>query len=179
MHGKDVAKEDVPANVNSSTAGGETDNLVSQQPGQTDGQSSRIVSPGNGSEVNSEMLDWEYFLNRVRNLHGAGRLRVCVDFEFVCEPELRRIPDLFPCAELIGVDTWGGDCPEMIRAEVNRKASADPDWNRVVVMSLQGSPSATDWDVKASFIAEGCLHLVIYGRAEGRLRRGLCRTLRG
>jgi hypothetical protein len=179
MHNKNVAKEDVSANVSSCSTGAEAEGSTCEQPGQADGQSSGIVSPGNGSEVNSEMPDWEYFLNRVRDLHGAGRLRVCVDFEFVCEPELRRIPDLFPYAELIGVDTWGGDCPEMIHADVNRKASADPDWNRVVVMSLPESPSATDWDVKASFIAEGCLHLVIYGRAEGRLRRGLCRTLRG
>jgi len=179
MHNKNVAKEDVPANVNSSTAGGETDNPVSQQPGQTDGQSSGIVSPGNGSEVNSEMSDWEYFLNKVRDLQGAGKLRVCVDFEFVCEQELRRIPDLFPFAELIGVDTWGGDCPEMIRADVNRRASSDSNWNRVVVMSLPDSPSATDWDAKASFIAEGCLQLVIYGHAETRNRPGIRRTVRG
>jgi hypothetical protein len=177
MDNTNVFKDDVIVSAEGSNTTLTTYEAIDQQPG-PDSQVASTAAASTQSVVNSEMSDWEFFLNRISDLHGAGRLRICIDTEGIGEKEFGMILSLFPYAELIGVDAWGGDCPELTRAEVNRRAGSDPNWKRVVVMSLPYARKNIDWDVKASFIGEGYLHLVVRGQVENRTRFGLRRTLR-
>ena len=95
------------------------------------------------------MTYWDFFVENLNFMVGAGELRICVGFcvEKLGDKELGCISQLFPFAQEIGIIARTEAELERGTEAIRCLAYADPRWGIVHMVTEEAEFSPNRWDV--------------------------------